>query len=134
MADITVDQVVSAILKLRGQKTVLDAEHKENTKKITDKIDKLESWIRVKADKDGVTSFKTKFGTAFLTTVDYANVENWDAVLNFIRENEAFDMLERRVSKTAVRSYIDTYKEVPAGVTYRTAIEVNVRKPAKKVE
>jgi hypothetical protein len=39
-------------------------------------------------------------------------------------------MLEKRVSKTAVRGYIDQQKAVPPGINYGTKLEVNVRKPA----
>ena len=60
-----------------------------------------------------MTSFKSEHGTAFLTTVDFANVADWDAVLTFIRDTEAYDMLEKRVSKTAVRGYIEANKAVP---------------------
>jgi hypothetical protein len=43
-------------------------------------------------------------------------------------------MLEKRVSKIAVRGYIERNKAVPAGVTYGTKIDVTVRKPTMKVE
>jgi hypothetical protein len=97
-------------------------------------MEKLEAWIKEQADVQGVTSFKTKHGTAFLTTTDYANVGDWDAVLGFIRENEAFDMLEKRISKIAVRGYIEANKAVPPGVNYGTKLEVNIRKPVARVE
>ena len=48
--------------------------------------------------------------------------------------NDAFDMLEKRVSKTAVRGYIEKNKTVPSGVNYGTRIDVNVRKPVTKVD
>jgi hypothetical protein len=64
--------------------------------------------------------------------VDFANVADWDAVLTFVRENDAYDMFEKRISKTAVRGYIDQTKAVPPGVNYGTRIEVNVRKPTNK--
>lgn len=125
----TVDEVIAAYMKLRSKKESLEAEVKDRVKEIKEQMSKLEAWIKVKADADGVTSFKTKHGTAFLTTTDYANVADWDAVLNFIRENDAFDMLEKRISKVAVRGYIEENKAVPAGVNYGTKVEVNVRKP-----
>jgi hypothetical protein len=130
----TVDQVIEAYLKYRNKKEALEAEIKDQVKDLKDKMAKLEAWIKEKADADGVTSFKTANGTAFLTTTDYANVADWDAVLNFIKENEAYDMLEKRVSKTAVRGYIEQKKAVPSGVNYGTRIDVNVRKPVTKVE
>jgi len=43
-------------------------------------------------------------------------------------------MLEKRVSKNAVRGYIEATKSVPSGVNYGTRIDVNVRKPVTKVE
>jgi len=131
---LTVDQVIEAYLKYRNKKEALEADIKDQVKEIKEKMAKLEAWIKEKADTDGVTSFKTTHGTAFLTTTDYANVADWDSVLNFIKENEAYDMLEKRVSKTAVRGYIDQNKAVPSGVNYGTRIDVNVRKPANKVE
>jgi hypothetical protein len=41
-------------------------------------------------------------------------------------------MLERRISKRAVRAYIDEFNAVPAGITFGSRLDVNVRKPAGK--
>ena len=130
----TVDQVIEAYLKYRNKKEALEAEIKDQVNELKDKMAKLEAWIKTKADAEGVTSFKTAHGTAFVTTNDYANVADWDAVLAFIKENDAYDMLEKRVSKNAVRGYIDEHKIVPSGVNYGTRIDVNVRKPVAKVD
>lgn len=131
---VNVDDVIAAYLKLRDEKATIEAEVKEQVSAIKAKMEKLEAWIKAKSDSEGVTSFKTKHGTAFLTTTDYANVADWDAVLNFIRDNNAYDMLEKRVSKTSVRGYIDANKAVPPGVNYGTKLEVNVRRPGAKAD
>jgi hypothetical protein len=131
---VTVDEVVAAYIKLRLKKEQMEAEVKAETKKIVEKMDKFEAWLKEQADAQGVTSFKTKHGTAFLKTTDYANVENWDAALAFVLENNAFDLLNKAVSKVAVRGYIEANKAVPPGVNYGTKIEVEVRKPATRVE
>ena len=132
--EVTVDKVINAYLKLRVQKEVSDAKHRENIKTIKDKMVLMEGWIKTQADKQGVTSFRTANGTAFLTTSDYANVADWDSVLRYIQKHEAYDLLEKRVSKMAVRGYIDLNKSVPPGVNYGTAISVSVRKPTVKAE
>jgi hypothetical protein len=131
---INVDDVIATYMKLRNQKEAIEAEVKDQVVGIKAKMEKLETWIKEQADAQGVTSFKTKHGTAFLTTTDYANVADWDAVLDFIRENEAYDMLEKRISKIAVRGYIDLNKAVPAGVNYGTKLEVNIRKPSASAD
>ena len=131
---IKVDDVIATYMKLRSQKESLEAETKEKVAEVKAKMEKLEAWIKEQADLQGVTSFKTKHGTAFLTTTDYATVADWDAMLTFVRENDAYDMLEKRVSKTAVRGYIEQTKTVPPGVNYGTRLDVNIRKPTTTVE
>jgi hypothetical protein len=127
---VTVDGVIKAYMKLRAQRDAIEAETKEKLSLVKANMAKLEAWLMAKADEDGVTSFKTDHGTAFLTTTDFANVDDWDAVLDFIKREDAYDMLERRVSKTAVRAYIDTTNEVPPGVRYGTKLDINIRKPS----
>jgi len=129
---VTVDAVIKKYMKLREEKTAVEAEIKERVDKIKADMAKLEAFLKAKMDADGLTSFKSEHGTAFLTTTDFANVEDWDAVLRFIREEDAFDMLEKRVSKTAVRGYIEANKEVPPGIKYGTKLDINVRKPTAR--
>lgn len=134
MGELTVDQVITAYLQFRNEKSTIRADAETKTAAIDAKLEKLEAWLKTKADADGVTSFRTPHGTAFMTTVDYANVADWDAIIAYIKANEAYDMLEKRVSKNAVRGYINANKAVPPGVTYGTKLEVNVRKPGTKLE
>ncbi|SRR6187455_1431519 len=125
-----VNDVVGTYLKLRNQKELLEAQTKDKVDAIKVKLQKLEAWIKEQMGLQGVNSFKTDHGTAFLSTTDWAQVSDWDAVKQFIIDNDAYDMLEKRVSKLAVRGYIDKNKVVPPGINYGTKIDVNVRKPS----
>jgi hypothetical protein len=126
--------VIRAYMKLREQKAVIEGDAKERVAELKAKMEKLEAFLKSQMDEQGLTSLKSEWGTAFLTTTDYANVADWDAVLGFIRENDAYDMLEKRISKIAVRGYIEQTKAVPPGVNYGTKLEVNIRKPGAKSE
>lgn len=128
----TVDTVIQTYIKLRNQKDAIQNEVKEQLQDITAKMGKLEAWVQAKADETGVTSFKTEHGTAFLTTSDFAGVADWDAILSYVKTNDAYDLLERRVSRTAVRSYIDSTGAVPDGVNFGTKVSVSFRKPTAK--
>jgi len=129
-----VGDVIHTYMKLRDQKAAIEGEVKERVSELKAKMEKLEAYLKTQMDAQGLTSFKSDYGTAFLTTTDYANVADWDATLNFIRDNDAYDMLEKRVSKIAVRGYIETTKAVPPGINYGTKLEVNIRKPGAKAE
>jgi hypothetical protein len=134
MSNVNIGDVIRTYMKLREQKTSIEAEVKERVSEIKAKLEKLEAYLKTQMDAQGLTSFKSEHGTAFLTTTDYANVADWDAVIGFIRDNDAFDMLEKRVSKIAVRGYIESAKAVPPGINYGTKLEVNIRKPGAKAE
>ena len=108
-----VGDVIRTYMKLRDQKAAIEGEVKERIADLKGKMEKLEAYLKTQMDAQGLTSFKSDYGTAFLTTTDYANVADWDAVIGFIRDNEAYDMLEKRVSKIAVRGYIEANKAVP---------------------
>jgi hypothetical protein len=53
-------------------------------------------------------------------------------VVKFVKENDAYDMLTKGVSKVAIREYMNETKELPPGVNFGTKIEVQVRKPTNK--
>ena len=131
---LTTNSVIATYIKLRGQKEAIEAEAKEKVDKIRANLMKLEAWLKAEMDANGETSKKTASGTAFITTTDFANVGEWEAVLSYIKDNEAWDMLERRVSKRAVRGYIEANNTVPSVVNYGTRIDVNVRKPVAKAD
>lgn len=130
----TVDDVIRGYLKLRDKKEAIMQKAKEEAAAVDEKMNKLEAWLREQADTQGVTSFKTASGTAFVTTTDFANVADWDAIISYVKTNDAYDMLERRVSKSAVRARLTETGEIPPGVNYGTKIGVNVRRPATKAE
>lgn len=129
-----IGDVIRTYMKLREQKAAIEAETKDRLAGLKVKMEKLEAYLKIQMDEQKLTSFKSEYGTAFLTTTDYANVSDWDATLDFVRTNDAFDMLEKRVSKLAVRGYIEAHKKVPPGITYGTKLEVNIRKPGAKEE
>ena len=130
--ELTVDAVIDTYIKLRAQKEVVEADVKDRLAGIKEKMLKLEAWIQAKSEETGVKSFKTDAGTAFMSTSDFASVGDWDVVLDFIKTNDAYDMLNKAVNKKAVREYLDINGAVPSGVTFGTKISVNVRRPIKK--
>ena len=85
--ELTTDKVIATYLKLRSQKEAIESETKEKVADIKANLLKLEAWLKEKMDADGETSKKTPFGTAFITTTDFAQVGDWDAVLGFIQKN-----------------------------------------------
>lgn len=130
--DITIEKVITAYLKLRGDKDRLNNETKTQIAVLDQRMSKLEAWLQQRMQVDGVDSYKTGAGTAFKTTTDHASVADWDAMIDFVKKNEAWHLLEKRVSKSAVRGYLEEQQPLPPGVNWHTRIDVNIRKPNRE--
>lgn len=129
---LTMDRAVKEYVILRNEKERIDAEAKAAIAEIKEKMAIYEAWIISVGAKDGVKSFKTEFGTASIKDDVSARVSEWDKVLEFIKEGDHYEMLERRISKLAVKAYVEEFNEIPPGVSYTTIVGVSVRKPTKK--
>lgn len=130
MSDPSMDSIVEAYLKLRQEKDRIENKAKAQVALIKERMEKLENYVLAKMHTDGVTSYKTKFGSTFQTVDDYVSVADWDVVLDHVKRTGNYHILEHRVNKNAVKDYINNKLPIPPGVNYGTTVEVKFRKPA----
>ena len=123
-----IDSVVEAYVRFRDAKTALKRKHSEELAPMVERMRTLEVWLQRELQRQGVQSFKTKQGTAFLQESNSATVHNWDETLGWILDKEEYAMLEARVSKSVVRDHIESTGEVPPGVNWRTETVCRVRR------
>jgi len=123
----TIDEAVASYVRLRDKKKALQDEHKEQLKPYNTAMEKLENWMLAKLNQDNAQSVRTDSGTVFKSMRTSASVQDWEATLGFIRENELYHLLERRVSKTAVEEMAEQGQDVP-GVQITREITVNIRR------
>lgn len=123
-----VDTVIAKYVELRDQKAKIAADAKAQTEAIDVKLKTIEAWLHKKLHDLGAESFKTDFGTAFLKESDFCSVADWNATLSYIRENEAWHMLKKDVSKNAVVEYITEHQAPPPGINYGKKEEVQIRR------
>ena len=132
MTELIVDTVIASYIKLRNEKQQKDATHKAEMKVYDDRLKKLEAWLQAKMLADGVKSFNTDAGTAYTSTMEQATVSDMGVLLEYIKENEAWHLLEKRVSKTGIRELLDAEQPLPPGVNWFTGQTVNIRKPNER--
>lgn len=128
----TVDAIIGKYIKLRNDKQAKKAAYEAEAKVLDEKLKKLEAWLHVKMQSDGVNAFNTDSGTAYTTKVEQATVSDMGALLEYIKENDAWHLLEKRVSKTGVREMLDADQDIPPGVNWYVASSINVRKPNER--
>lgn len=126
---ISAGDVIVAYLKLRDEKAKLADKHKDEMAPFNEKMTKLENYMLDLLNKAGVDSMAFKgVGTMFKKETTSVTAEEWNATLDWIKANNAWEFLERRVSKTVVMEYAEANGEYPPGLKVTNATVVQVRK------
>lgn len=94
-------------------------------------LERIEMFIKEKADEMGVDSIRSKSGTAFRSVKTQYRVGNWDAYIGWLKETGNFHCLEKRAAKNAVKEIHDETGEVPPGLEYYVEVGFDVRRPSK---
>jgi hypothetical protein len=115
-------------IELRNKVNEIENKAKADAAEHKEKMLQLETWLTMKADEEGLDNIKTEFGTAYWSNIASAKVANRDAFMDFVKRENAFDMLENRVSKEAVKSYMAGHDNmVPPGVDFSQIRKFNLR-------
>jgi len=122
--------MIERYVKLRDKKKEIEARHKDELAPFNDALKRLEGFMLEALNQSGLDSMKSAHGTAFKSTRTSATVKDWPLTLAFIREHQAWDLLEARVAKTvAYQIMADTKAPIP-GVETSAELTVNVRRPS----
>ena len=128
------DDLTAKYVELRDRKAAIKKEADDETAKLSALQEKIEDKIKEIMHANGVTSLKTAHGTAYISYKESATVADWDALLGFIRSNEAWELLERRINKTACKDMMEQDRNgaythpPPPGVNFTRSEGVNVRR------
>lgn len=121
---------VEMYIRLRDKKAEISKARKEEEAAVQAKMDKLESQLMTALDKLGGEGFRATSGTAYISTRTSATVADKDAFMAHVKANQAFELMDVRVNKTAVDTYAAEHGDVPPGVNYRTERTVSIRRNA----
>jgi len=97
---------------------------KADMQKLADALQKLMD------DAGGIESLRTDAGTAFRATKDFISVENWNEVLEYVKESGDLAIFNKSVSKAVIKEYMGDHDGMtPPGLVYGTSTEIQVRRP-----
>ena len=123
-----IEDLIDRYVKLRDKKAQMKSEYEASVSKIDDAMTKVENFILGHLNDNGIDSVGAAAGTAFKSTVTSATVNDWDSLLAHIRANEAWNLLDHRVNKTAVIEYKEAANDLPPGVNWREETVVRIRR------
>lgn len=118
-----IDAAVKLYIKKRDELDALEAAHKEQVAAIKADMQLIEGGLMKLMEEQGVRQFKSAHGTAFQKEWTRAKVADWESTLQFILQNERYDLLNRAVNKTVALEV----GNVP-GVEVTRGFEVQIRR------
>jgi hypothetical protein len=127
--DATADKLVKAYIKMRDFRSQLKSQYEEQDGTIKEQMELVESQLLDLCKTTGADSLRTKFGTVSRTVQTRYWTGDWEAMYKFIMENNAPDLLERRISQTQMREFIKENPDaMPIGLNVDNRYAVSVRR------
>jgi hypothetical protein len=121
-------EMISAYLQIRDKKRLLEERHKQELKPFNEGLAQLENALAKAMDETGLTNLPGQGGTAYRATRSSVTVADWDSFITWVREAEAWHVLEHRANKTAIDEILNDNNDLPPGLNVTRTSVVNVRK------
>lgn len=97
------NKLIDFYIQLRDRKKDIQTKHREELEAYDAGLMKLEAKMQEQLTQLGVDKLGGDAGTVFTKTNVSVSVEDWDEVIEYVKCNDAYDLLEKRVSKTAAQ-------------------------------
>ena len=124
----TPKELIAEFIRLRDEISEKKAEYKAIEDALKTRQAQIQGELQQVMGQLGVDSLKTPAGTAYLTEKVSVLTSDKLAFLEYIRQNEAWDLLDIRGSKTAIQEYMLENNNVPPGIELSRFQDVSIRR------
>ena len=102
--------------------------HTEQIKPYNEGLEALNTWLLDQLNKTGAQHIATKAGTIYRVLRVSASIADGDAFWQFVEQNKAWSLLDRRANVTGVQEYAKANNALPPGVNLNQYSEAGVRR------
>jgi hypothetical protein len=130
MSKYNTEELVSAYIGLRNERAALKDSYEEADNKLKADMEKLEQTMLEICNDIGADSVKTAYGTLIRKVNERFYCTDWDNFKNYVLENEAVDLLERRIHQGNFKEHMTQIdgQGLPPGVNVMREYGITVRK------
>lgn len=129
---VSVDKLVSTYIKIRDKKNEIAKELAEKEAEYNSKLDIIKKALLEHCNDAGVESVRTSNGTFYRTVKKKFWTSDWDSMNKFIVENNAVDLLEKRLHQGNMRVFLEENPDLlPPGLNVDSEYTINVRRTNK---
>jgi hypothetical protein len=126
------DKLVKVYIKIRDAKAALVREHDTAVAGLDAQLNMIQDELLTICKSTGQDGGKTSHGTFTRTVKTRYDTTDWSSMHAFIKEHDALDLLERRVSQLNMKSFLTENPDLlPAGLNVMSRYAITVRRPTK---
>lgn len=126
---INAEQLVTIYVKMRDARQKLQREFDEQDGKIKEQQDVVTQALLELCKKTGAEGLRTPAGSVFRTIKTRYWTSDWGSMRQFIKDNDAFELLEQRVHQTNMKNFLEGNPELmPPGMNIDSKYSVTVRR------
>jgi hypothetical protein len=130
--EIDLGRVTKAHINLRDARTQLRQDYEAQDATLKAAQEKLESVMLDHLNKHGMDSVRTEAATFYRQEKITPSAADWNSLYNWIKEHDAWDVLERRIKSTFIKEFMDGHQgSLPPGVSVFREYVVKVRRGNK---
>lgn len=127
MSSVSIDELIGAYLDLRQMRSDLKRKYEADDELYKAQMETIERELHKRMLESGVKSFGGTRGTSYLELKTKARADDWALAHEFMAKNGRLDMLQRRLSDSVIKQFIEETGTPPPGISVFQEYEVVVR-------
>lgn len=109
----TIDKLTKVYVKIRDKRRELE----ETDKELKAQLDMISDKILEICKEQGTFTLRTEFGTVSRRLTKHYWTSDWDALAKFIKQHDAFSLLQQRINNTNMAQFLEDNPELhPPGL------------------
>jgi hypothetical protein len=126
---VQVNTLVQEYIALRDAKDEIKREAEAKMQELEGQMDEISQTLLDHFKESGIDKAGTPFGTAYRTIKSRYWTNDWDAMYTFIAENNAYELLEKRLHQSNMKQFLEENPDVqPKGLNIDNEYKIVVRR------
>ena len=129
VGEFKLDTLAEIYIKIRDNRAELKEQFENKDSELKAQQDLLSEQMLEVCRKNNADSIKTKAGTIIRKVDTRYWTKDWDSMYQFVKENDAYPLLEKRLHQTNMRQFLEENPNLlPAGLMADSKYTVVVRR------
>lgn len=124
------EALVSAYINIRDERDRIISQQKQALKALEEQLETVSKALLEICKENKLDGFRTDFGTVSQITKTEYWTNDWESLYKFIKENDAFHLLHKRVNQSGMKEFLEENPDLhPAGLNVDQEYSIRVTRP-----